>query len=158
MGIVHAHGQLHRSTPTAKLAHLATPVGAIALLSACALGSSPSASLATNVPTITSGTGGRLALTTGQLAIEGGCLVLSLPNGGTAMLIWPSPASTWDEATKTIALEGTEARVGDTVSLSGSNIEPPEDDSEYAVPPTPGCRKPSAWLVTGLDLGAEISS
>lgn len=158
MGVIHAHGPFHRAAATGELARLVMQVGAMALLSACAVGSSSTSQPLTNVPMVAAGPGGRLALTSGQLAIESGCLVLSLPNGGSAMLIWPSPASTWDEATKTIAFEGTEARVGDTVSLSGSNIEPPEDDSEYVVPPTPACRKPSAWLVTALDLAAESSS
>lgn len=155
MGLVHAHGPFHRVTSVGKLARLSILVGAVALLSACVMGSSPSTTPVTNVPMIAAGPGGRLALTSGQLAIEGGCLVLSLPNGGAAMVIWPSPASTWDEATKTIALDGTEASVGDTVSLSGSNIAPPEEDSEYVVPPTATCRKPSAWLVTALDMSGE---
>ena len=149
MGVIHAYGPLHRIATTGTL---------IALVTACAMGSSPTESPVTNVPMVAAEPGGRLAATNGQLTIEDGCLVLSLPNGGSAMLIWPSPASTWDEATQTIALDGVEAHVGDTVSLGGSNVQAPEADSDYVVPPTTACRKPSAWLVTGLEVGSAPSA
>jgi hypothetical protein len=94
---------------------------------------------------------GRLAATEGVLVVEGPCVALESPNGESSMLIWPVPATTWDEAGQTIRVRSAEARLGDWVQLTGSFVTPPTDPAQYGTPPNPACIRELAFLVTAID-------
>lgn len=82
----------------------------------------------------------------GTLALDGECLILR-GGGSSYLLAFPSPGTEWDSTTQSVSVDGTTARVGDTVTLGGGEAGSPPDE-DWAVPPPADCQRPTRWLVT----------
>ena len=138
--------------------HVAVVIGAI-LLAGCSVGQQSAAPRSESVRIVSvavePGGPGRLAQAPGRLSTEGNCLTLTDPDGETSLLIWPSPATTWDPTTGTVSLKGVSASIGDEVSLAGSRVTSPAGDSDYVSAPTAECARDHAFLVTGIESASD---
>lgn len=110
-------------------------------------------------------TGGDTALTSGVLRVSDQCVVLELPDGGVALVVWPGSQTEWDAADGRIRFHKpdgsvTELRDGQQVSLAGSGTlfdgdQPAEATSrdvwmasiDWAAEPDPDCPIDSSWSV-----------
>jgi hypothetical protein len=86
---------------------------------------------------------------TGRLEARGPCLVIVDPLDQLHTVVWPSPGTEWNAVTSTISVNGVEAQIGATVTLTGGegNVSPEElVESDWVTPPLAECVENPLWF------------
>jgi len=88
---------------------------------------------------------------TGTLDISARCVLLTLVNQKTVLLVWPEPTS-WNPTSKAIDFIGVddermELHDGDQITPGGSTAS---SQSRYVSPPNPSCQADEVFIVASL--------
>jgi hypothetical protein len=89
----------------------------------------------------------------GTLAYDdNGCLVLVMDDaGGTLLLIWPYPGTTWAPEADTVTVDDVDATVGTHIAVGGGGgTSATATEEEWLNPPWQGCWRPERYLVFSM--------